>query len=720
MKRLVVISILGFSALFQLQAVTLKEKLDNLVSRGNRAYELNQRTVVKQVADSMALLMKKADMEGDELNQNAVSLFKLYGDYYYSSAKLDSAAKFYDFAIGTMTMNPNTSYGTNVVNLPREIAQLFYRQGKYDYAVAVLERIDTTWLEEGIYLPHGNDWLITKMTLALSLARTGRFKEAKKIAEEELEAALDKKSLDYARAQRMYAKIKLLEEADIKGALKIYKEYFKSQKEYALANFARMTARERSEYWQSLSPYITDCYALEGEDPEFLFNVALFSKGLLLHLEKETGEGIASRQALKGLEYTAKDISKKLKAGEAAIEFIEYEKNGEKQMAALLLAHDGKVRFIKISAEKDLDIFQRAALQSTDGSWKSELHEDTELQQQIWTDELLTALKGVKKLYFAPDGYLHLLAIEYMPRVKDKELVRLSSSRRLMQPKSKFKVTDPMLLFGKINYNLDDNRGLPIGNDTVAFSRYSGFYFPLLNELTDECYPIYEQRGNPADTIMSRSMASEYAFRQLAPRYSSILISTHGDFSRSNPVATDVKEIYGDNSLSDNIMVFAGTNLNLKGNREDYRDYCDGLLSASELAAMDLTDCYLFTISACQSGLGEITPDGVFGLQRALKKAGVDAMVLSLWNVYSNSTAQFMKLFYGNMEKGMSIRRAFQEARKALITGEWKKHEPLKEEEVWVFDPSIMAARWEKRTVPLPDYSTPAYTDAFILIDALD
>lgn len=81
---------------------------------------------------------------------------------------------------------------------------------------------------------------------------------------------------------------------------------------------------------------------------------------------------------------------------------------------------------------------------------------------------------------------------------------------------------------------------------------------------------------------------------------------------------------------------------------------------------MDLRGTDLVVISACQSGLGEVTGDGVFGLQRGFKKAGVQSIVMSLWEVDDDATKIMMTRFYENLAKGKSKYDAFREAQKYL------------------------------------------------------
>ncbi|MFM7401633.1 MAG: CHAT domain-containing protein, partial [Bacteroidota bacterium] len=97
------------------------------------------------------------------------------------------------------------------------------------------------------------------------------------------------------------------------------------------------------------------------------------------------------------------------------------------------------------------------------------------------------------------------------------------------------------------------------------------------------------------------------------------------------------------------------------GNRED------GILTAYEISHLNLSDTRLAVLSACQTGLGDIKgSEGVFGLQRAFKMAGVDYLLVSLWQVPDQETADFMEAFYAAWTGGNTVHSAFAKAQKQM------------------------------------------------------
>ncbi|NEP34987.1 CHAT domain-containing protein [Moorena sp. SIO3B2] len=89
----------------------------------------------------------------------------------------------------------------------------------------------------------------------------------------------------------------------------------------------------------------------------------------------------------------------------------------------------------------------------------------------------------------------------------------------------------------------------------------------------------------------------------------------------------------------------------------------DGLLSAEEILKLNIKlKAELAVLSACNTGQGRITGDGVIGLSRALISAGVPSIVVSLWSVSDSPTAQLMIRFYQNLgnttDKAQALRQA--------------------------------------------------------------
>ena len=115
-------------------------------------------------------------------------------------------------------------------------------------------------------------------------------------------------------------------------------------------------------------------------------------------------------------------------------------------------------------------------------------------------------------------------------------------------------------------------------------------------------------------------------------------------------------------------LLFAGANLAFSGNRSELPETVqDGILTAKEVSLLDLRETDLVVLSACETGKGEVTGDGVFGLQRAFKMAGVQTIIMSLWPVDDQATQLLMTEFYNNwIGKRQSKRDAFRNAQNTV------------------------------------------------------
>ncbi|AUT00313.1 hypothetical protein CLI64_07900 [Nostoc sp. CENA543] len=99
----------------------------------------------------------------------------------------------------------------------------------------------------------------------------------------------------------------------------------------------------------------------------------------------------------------------------------------------------------------------------------------------------------------------------------------------------------------------------------------------------------------------------------------------------------------------------------------------DGFLTAGEILDMKL-NAELVVLSACDTGGGTITGDGVIGLSRSLITAGVPSVIVSLWSVNDNSTAFFMSEFYRHLQKNPDKAVAL---RQAMLTTKQKYNHPF-------------------------------------------
>jgi CHAT domain-containing protein len=243
-------------------------------------------------------------------------------------------------------------------------------------------------------------------------------------------------------------------------------------------------------------------------------------------------------------------------------------------------------------------------------------------------------------------------------------------------------VTNPsLLLVGDVRF--DGLPGLP-GSAIVAQAAPRAtragalFHWSELPGTQAECEAIKQsfQGRFPKSVVreLRRDDATEAAVRREAPRSRFLHFATHGYFappqlrsalaavSRSDANETESmfsqKDVAGFHPGLLSGLVLAGAN------RAVDFDHDDGILTALEVEALDLSGVELAALSACETGLGESTAsEGLLGLQRAFQTAGARSVVAGLWKVPDRDTQMLMQRFYENVwQKRMSKVEALRDA----------------------------------------------------------
>ncbi|MEN0060573.1 MAG: CHAT domain-containing tetratricopeptide repeat protein [Myxococcota bacterium] len=160
-------------------------------------------------------------------------------------------------------------------------------------------------------------------------------------------------------------------------------------------------------------------------------------------------------------------------------------------------------------------------------------------------------------------------------------------------------------------------------------------------------------------------------------------IASHGFFSQGrtrSPADSPERglDVIGDDAPAVKSRPMASlSGLVLAGANQPAQDLDDGILTAAEVANWDLRGTRLVTLSACQTGVGDVQArDGVHGLRRSLQLAGARSYVLSLWSVDDQATATLMAALYEALKRGQPVAEALADA-KRTVRGESKWAHPF-------------------------------------------
>ena len=403
-----------------------------------------------------------------------------------------------------------------------------------------------------------------------------------------------------------------------------------------------------------------------------------------------------------------KDVQKGLGDDDVAIEFLASPVfGGDSILYVALTLKKGydKPKMITLFEERELRMVRESKWYTTPA-----------LCELIW-GPLSDELKGVKNVYFSPSGALYNIGIEQLPCSATENMgerynmFRLSSTRELAlrydKPSEKSSA-----LYGGLRYYVPPTELLAY-NRAKGYSRSSSSrdVFERLPETKTEIDNITallraHSYGEPA--VYEGDEGTEESFKALSGKRTSIIhLATHGSYI--TPTAAekqrkrdmmkrltflragdDRQSSEEDEALTRSFLVMSGGKM-LWTSDSIPEGVDDGLLTAQEISRLDLRGCDLAVLSACETGLGDISSEGVMGLQRGFKKAGVQSIVMSLWKVADHPTQEFMTEFYRHLTAGEGKRTSFLAAQHFLK---------------------------EKYPTNLPqDESRPPYWASFILLD---
>jgi CHAT domain-containing protein len=123
-----------------------------------------------------------------------------------------------------------------------------------------------------------------------------------------------------------------------------------------------------------------------------------------------------------------------------------------------------------------------------------------------------------------------------------------------------------------------------------------------------------------------------------------------------------------ENPLLRSGLGLAGANLRKSGDD-------DGILTAMEVAGLNLWGTKLVVLSACETGVGEVrTGDGVYGLRRALVLAGAETQVMSLWPVSDRGTRDLMIGYYKSLQAGAGRSEAMRQVQLRMLKDPRRRH----------------------------------------------
>lgn len=380
---------------------------------------------------------------------------------------------------------------------------------------------------------------------------------------------------------------------------------------------------------------------------------------------------------------TWQDVKENLRNGECSIEFINIPDDPSNERINTYYA---LVVTDKSTSPSLIKLFSETELKSVISGDQTEVHisklyrtENITKLHSLLLKPLKKYLSNSRKVYFSLSGMLNNISFPVLTLDENYDVEILSSMRVLVKRRSGLKnnLNKETLLYGNINYGNSDNFDSSNSKNASIAQKISRSSFELLpgtKKEIDQISAILKVNGYNVKQF-EQNAASEKSLRILnKTKFEIIHFATHGyyfplperyrvlEFINLNSDRVDLIR----NPLFRSGLLFAGAN-NAKFSKVADND---GILSSYEISKLDLSGVNMVVLSACESGLGDIYgSEGVYGLQRAFKLAGVESLLVSLWKIPDEETSKVMKLFYKyytnpNYSKEQALKKAQLEYRK--------------------------------------------------------
>ncbi len=336
------------------------------------------------------------------------------------------------------------------------------------------------------------------------------------------------------------------------------------------------------------------------------------------------------------------------------------------------------------------------------------------LRAMVW-DPIRQHLTSSGKVFVIPDGSLNLVGLESLPTGESSYLIEddldiwnLSAEREVFTDGASpigqglLALGDPAFddsrVFAAYRSTAEEDPNLPsvhrvngetYRGPTTTCESFGTMAFDSLpasgkeiNEIIDlwtsgsESPALEGDVGVAGATGLTGLQGNETNLKALAPGQKILHLATHG-FFLGGDCRSRVSESAARMSQEENLLIAAESPLLLSGlalagaNHRDAAgpDEEDGILTAEEIASLDLSSVEWAVLSACDTGVGEVSAgEGVFGLRRAFQIAGARTLIMSLWPVDDEVTRAWMRELYTNrFVKQMSTIDSVHEASLALL-----------------------------------------------------
>ena len=392
-----------------------------------------------------------------------------------------------------------------------------------------------------------------------------------------------------------------------------------------------------------------------------------------LKIERDLSQEFVSLKSLsKKLDITSKDVVRNIGSKSLAIDFVRYwDADTIKYGAFVFSSRMTSPVLIDLFTEKYLQ--QEAFLSDNKVNYNFFKDKTKENFRMVW-GKLTSYMNNYTNVYFSADGLLNKLAIEYLcdeNKIPVSERYNLHRVFHLADIKSSSDIGNNYAILGVHNHDnptIQDKELAIRGGEWINLDN-------VIPEVSSINTMLSSSTKGTVSVYAVDDSVRESFVKSLNEKPITLLhVATHAFFYNHDDLNNAVMKHQIDAPMAERALKADNTSLSglVLRNGNKYRKMVDlpekedDILTSEEIENMSFPNLKLTVLSACQTGLGDIDGEGVWGLQRAFRIAGTQSLICTLDYVDDFWTQRFMKEFYESLAQGQTIYKSFYDARNSI------------------------------------------------------
>ncbi|CAN5481875.1 hypothetical protein BH09BAC3_BH09BAC3_35070 [soil metagenome] len=586
---------------------------------------------------------------GNKNSVQAASIFTLTGDVYYQLKKYDKAEEFYKKGKDLYEKYFSDKH-PEYVKVLSKLARVYYMQKDFKSAK---KNIELALNNYELFIKHFFPALSEREKAKYWNTIKGDFEFYNTLAFGQLEDFRDLSGKVYN--YQLLTKALLLS-----SSIKIRERILNSKDETLIANYTDWIAKKES-LTAALS-MSTQQLVDNNIDPAAMGNE-------VERLERELSEkSEIFGQSFENKRITYENVQSVLGKTDVAIEMVRYRYFNHTftdsiiYVALYVKGDRSRPKAVNLPEGYKMETRYFKAYRN---SMLGKIHDD--YSYKVFWEPIQKEVGQYSTIYFSPDGVYNQINLEAIPTpdgkyvIDNSNIVMVSNTKDLYLRKIK----------GKLAGTIKNNASM-FGNPTfylTASANKEWLPLPGTEKEVDELNALLKQKGWITSEYMEGTASEEKIKLLDNPRI--FHIATHGFYTKAEDISlqkalTENEAMMAENPLMKSGLLLSGGGDILAKTNYNY-NIENGVLTAYEAMSLNLDQTDLVVLSACETGLGEISNgEGVYGLQRAFFVAGAKVLIMSMFKVDDDATQKLILNFYKKWLTTGNMRQSFVDAKKEL------------------------------------------------------